>query len=808
MLAVLWTSVAAVGQKLRRLSDTPMPHDAQGRAPASTLRREAVLTLLPALIVLSFSILLLRQDPGFFWRDDYQTYQLAGFRDVARSWSEGEFPLVSPYSWQGGALAAEYQNGVFSVFLTGCVLLVFGLGLSLPQAAAALSIVHLAVLATGTFRLARRQGLPADLSTLAALVASLNGWIVLWGATAWFPALASFAWVPWVWWGLDRALDKRGGPVRFVPAGLFLYLLVTAGWPFTVLMIGLVTGWLLVKAWREGRALASLWPLAAAWGIGLGLSAPAWLMLVEFSHHTVRGYTPAALHNEWLVPISALPGLVFPVLVTHWKVFGGVWKPHVSAELAGGLVPVAVLATALLRIGRSVVWKLRWELALCGAALLLGVSPGFGNFRWSFRWLPLFFLTLGLTSAHALALLRASRQEPSPEEGPSRTGGHGLNPGLWATYLVLAIWARVLFLKLGPVCLTFVHGVVLAALCLTWVLVEARGTRAPGLRRWLPCGVVFFSCWITYALIGHHIEVPRWRFEQRHTEQRGLDPDRQYFSVYTMPDIITPTGGEGVDLFPGNSAMYSGLRFVNGYSPLRPLGMTAALDFGFHGFVTPAAGERLLVRETGPNGLLQRMGVDGLVVSECFEEHWPAIEANGWRLEGMVEGGGIFYRLGPPSPRVRSVVGPIDRTSNLVRAMDWLTEERAGPAPKGLLVRNDRKECIFLIFVPIEVTPVEESRNRVVVDVSATVIPDKALVVFSRAWYPGYRATLDGQPTPVEQLDLMMPAVRLPAGAGGRLVLEYRPRSLVAGCWLAAAAGLCVLLIVATSNRKRLEESA
>src|SRR5262245_1965897 len=198
------------------------------RVPAAI--REGSITILAGLLAVAFCGLLLLRDPEWFWRDDYQTYQLANYRDVARAWQEGELPLLSPYSWHGGALAAEYQNGVFSIFLTICALLAFGLGLSLPVAAAFLSTLHLAVLVGGTVRLSRRRGLAVDLALLVGLITMLSGWNMVWGARAWFPALASFAWLPWFWWALERAL-AGGGRGRFLPAGIFLYLIVAAGWP-------------------------------------------------------------------------------------------------------------------------------------------------------------------------------------------------------------------------------------------------------------------------------------------------------------------------------------------------------------------------------------------------------------------------------------------------------------------------------------------------------------------------------------------------------------------------------------------------
>ena len=189
------------------------------------------------LIVVAFCLLLLWHDPLLFWNDDYELSILPVFADVARSWSEGHLPLLSPYSWVCSNLAGEFQYGTFSIFVNAAVVLIWKFPLTFPQQAAALSITHLFVLAAGAFVLARDRRFSIPLSIFVALVAALNGWIICWGATDWFGALGAFAWLPWAWWGLERALDRQRSRWRFLWPAPFVYLLVTGGFPYTVLML-------------------------------------------------------------------------------------------------------------------------------------------------------------------------------------------------------------------------------------------------------------------------------------------------------------------------------------------------------------------------------------------------------------------------------------------------------------------------------------------------------------------------------------------------------------------------------------------
>ena len=148
------------------------------------------------LLAVAFCLILLRHDPLVFWNDDYELSVLPVFADVARSWSEGHWPILSPYSWVCGNLAGEFQYGTFSMFVNAVIFLVWKFPFTFAQQAAAVSITHLFVLAIGAFLLGRDRGFSVALSIFVALIASLNGWIICWGATDWFGALGAFTWLP------------------------------------------------------------------------------------------------------------------------------------------------------------------------------------------------------------------------------------------------------------------------------------------------------------------------------------------------------------------------------------------------------------------------------------------------------------------------------------------------------------------------------------------------------------------------------------------------------------------------------------
>jgi len=818
----------------------------EARVPVPRLR-ETALTIAAALVVALFCGVLLLWDPGFFWIDDAQSGALPGYSEMARAWRSGEVPLLNRTSWHAGAIAGEFPSGVFSPSLALSILLVFALDLPLPLTAAALSIVHLAILAAGAFRLARQRGLSGDLALLVTLVTSLNGWIIFWGARNWGVCLFSFAWVPWVWWALEYGRQARHGWLRFVPAGLFLFLLITAGWPFTVLMAALLSGWVMVQAWAERRRLLDLWPTVAAWAIGMGLSAPAWMMFLEYAPTTARIQASAGLRTSaWSVPYEALPGLVLPNVTTLWYVFDTI-KLHVSTELAGGLVPVVVLGACLWYGGRACFRALRWQWALCGLLFVLATSPSIGNFRYSFRWLPLFFLALGLLAAQSLAWLRGQAEVPAG----APTDGQRTLPklGRITLYVILFVWIRASLSQPDTNGMLMAGALGLLALAFLWWQVEERWQPTSRLRNLMPAVVVFASCALACVTCTPGNEVPTWKISEQIREPGPLDPKVRYLSIHTLKDIFILDDtrfhehleGIGAELYFGNTPAYAGLDFINGYSPMLPLGMHQLFRWephgGFQGATEdlPALGgsivglmgstlgqgsllgaaalypgrtatdaERILTSETGPHGLLQLMGVDGLVVADRFDEYRKTLEENGWREVARVQGGRVCHRNGPASPRVRTIA-KADLMPDRFKAGYRLTHHGQQPVPAVLLASAPSTTSARMRFAPAQVKLVEDGRNGAAADVTSSPGEGEILVVFSRPWFPGYQARFNGQPVPVEIFDLILPAVRLPAGTNGRIELEYRPKSYVLGCRTMGATVLflCGAILVTAWQRKQ-----
>ena len=726
------------------------------------------------LLVVVFCLLLLWHNPLVFWNDDYELSVLPVFADMARSWSEGHWPILSPYSWVCGNLAGEFQYGTFSVFVNAAVVLIWKFPLTFPQQAAALSIAHLLVLAIGAFLLARDRGFSRSLSIFVSLVASLNGWIICWGATDWFGALGAFTWLPWAWWGAERALDPRRTKWRFLWPAPFIYLLVTGGFPYTVLMLLLLIVWLSVKTmWkrperREGRDIKVFptlpVPMLLGVALGFGLSAPAWLALQDLVQGSARELQAATAHWQWRVPLPALPGLILPSWTVNWTDFSSRNIPHTAAELACGLVAAAALFAGLIWRPQELVRQIKWELILLLIVLSLCMIPTAGMFRWSFRWLPFFHLVLAICAAEALRL------KPGPVT-PARaalglivltsiaafifhtTGCHAL-PLTWIFIGLAGIWTLVEFV------------------CGTEAALRRHGYRAMTLPvHWLPVCVTFVALLATYLCIPTNGGVPRYNFSQELLKPAPLDPQRLYLSVYPWAELTYCMSNKpqpvGQTLRPGSTSMWAGLRFINGYSPIRPAGVAREFGTSIHGEINPDVGSRLLTDQAGKDGELALMGVDGIVVArEVNIVPQPDTE---WEKVVSTDEGNLFHRRSAPFSRVRSVT-----------SIDSRPNEQ---------------------FIPATISRIHDSRNFVEADIDVPAGDRPALLTFSRPYFRGYKARLDNQKLVVTTYRGLFPTIEIPAGAHGRLTLIYRPSWLIWGGSVAVGCGLIVLLGLIAASR-------
>jgi hypothetical protein len=392
------------------------------------------------------------------------------------------------------------------------------------------------------------------------------------------------------------------------------------------------------------------------------------------------------------------------------------------------LVAPAALLAALVVNSRALLKKIGWELALLLVVLILGMLPTAGVFRWSFRWLPLFHLVLALCTAEALVSFSQNQRR-------------------FAAFLLLLL--ILLLLLTGIVAKTggehlFPLAWIYLGLALVWLIAES--TELNLLREWTPTAITFIALLATYLCIPTNCGVPKYNLAQSLLESHPLDPQRLYLSIYPTPEKLYRTETKPVPIGqivrPGSTSMWAGLRFVNGYSPIRPAGVAREMAAAIHGEVDPNLAEWLLQHHANEGRLLQRIGIDGIVVAKEF--NFPPQPASEWRLVTENDEGRVFHRQGDPMPVVRSV---------------------------NFFGKNSIAR----------ITDISPGRNCVGVSVDVPAGEHPALIAFSRPFFPGYRARINGSNLAVFSERNLIPLVEVPAGVHGRLSLTYRPDWLIYG---------------------------
>jgi hypothetical protein len=279
-----------------------------------------------------------------------------------------------------------------------------------------------------------------------------------------------------------------------------------------------------------------------------------------------------------------------------------------------------------------------------------------------------------------------------------------------------------------------------------------------GLRVWAPPVVTFAVLLATYLCIPPNCGVPKYNFPQTLTKREALSASRLYLAIYSPAEYAYRReyrkGPVGQVARPGSTPMWAQLRFINGYSPILAAGVARELKFFTHGEIDGDVGRYLVTNQAGAGGLLEQLGVDGLVIApEIAVEPPPDL----WRQEFSNDEGRVFHRIGEPFPTVRSV--------------EWIDS-------------MPEKE-----FTAASVLRIDDTRNHVEMDVDVPADGPSGLLTFSRPYFRGYQASIGNRALRVDSYRGLFPIVEVSAGTHGRLLLIYRPWWLMAGGVIAIFSG-------------------
>ncbi len=682
--------------------------------------------------------------------------------DVLR---EGAFPLWNPLLGMGAPLLANHQSALLYPpnWLIALLGPAYGEGF--------LVALHLVWAGLGTALLVRRLGMGRLAQLVAGLAYSLSGYMV---ARAWFISINhAAAWLPWAILGVEQLVGSlfaeraRGGVWRWTMAmSLILAMQWLAGhaqtaW-YSLLLILVWAAWR-AHGWAGLRGLRTVaWPLALSGLLALGLAAAQILPTAEYMLESYRAESldPAFAMNYSFWPWRLL-GLFAPDLFgnpargTYWG-YGNYWEDAIYI----GILPVLWAFSGLWRSFRKRTPHASLGKFLGGVVLvsiLLALGKNTPLFPFLFRHVPTFDLfqapaRWNLLTTFGLALLAAIGAE-----GWSTPKGRGLywtrlgTAGAGAIGLAGVLGGRLL----GEIEPTFIRAFGIMSLWLTLAgLLTLFGPKRGERAHLLAGGILLADLLLAGWGLNPSTSIDLYRGPSALAET--VSEDRRIYMPLSLEESVKYERSHRFDAFKigldwrrirdvglPNASLLDGIRSANNFDPLLTERYTTWMQ----------------AIEGAPEGrkedLLRLMDVG-----------WQAVEGAGGPL-------GVEYQPVSDSKSVRFFARAM--VAEEEAALGLLLDPTFDLENVLILDRGDAREGATGGEV-LELN--RESPQRITL-VARAPHPG-TWVLISESWYPGWKAYIDGQETPLYRGDYLFQALWVPGGEH-QVSLRYAPASFLAG---------------------------
>jgi hypothetical protein len=247
------------------------------------------------------------------------------------SFQKGLIPLWNPYIACGTPHVANFQSAAFYPLFwiwnfTGLTHWFFVMVLG-----------HALLAAVGFYFWMRSFKLEKDLAALCAVTFSGSAYLTyLWG----FPThLASLAWIPWIFWGSNRLLE-RFSINRWLVLALFWALQLLAGYP--IFTFYALVFWLIFLITRIGFERRLWFGFLGAWGLALLLTGCQWLPFIDFLGYMHREAWGSNIYNlKWSEYLTLLRPDVLGIPGT--ADYRGDYANYIFGNFYLGLVPLFIL---------------------------------------------------------------------------------------------------------------------------------------------------------------------------------------------------------------------------------------------------------------------------------------------------------------------------------------------------------------------------------------------------------------------------------------------------------------------------------
>lgn len=753
---------------------------------------------------------------------------------------QGNLPLWNPLLGMGAPLIANYQSALFYppnwlYFLAAAI----GGVSALVWIQSLIIVLHLILAAIGMAGFARWLGIDELGQTISGLAFGLSGYLVT--RAGFLSVNAASAWLPWVMLGVGRLYEQRQYPWRKkLRAVLFLglafgiqllaghaqtawyTLLFAAAWGIYLAAAGIkwrgaaqenqgvahsqygnrLNSLNSVKNIKELTSWALLLGLSLAFAVGLAAVQlfPTAEYLLQSQRSSAVGYEFAMTYSFWpwrLLSFLA-PSLFGDPLVGDYWGYANFWEDAVYIGLIPFLCALRVIFGFIRRKkfeGSSLKQPLRGLIGFFLGATIIAVFLALGSntpiFPWLYRHIPTFDMfqaptRYSIVAEFSLAVLAGIGV--SRLRRPSGRTLYWARLGTAGAFAVM-LGAGLAWLLMGSISPSFIRATALAGGigCLFGFLILRGPERQEFDDQAQPFGYVGWS-WALSIVVAGDLLVAGWGMNpgvettiyQENPLESGLIQDlapggRLYLPAKDEESLkfdrffqfesfnlryAGDTWYEVRSSFLPNVSLLDGIPSANNFDPLVPGRFDQWMDS--------------LEQANGP----QRERMLNLMAVKVVEK----VDHTDPRL--------VIFQSRESLPRLRWVScglssGSGTESLDLVQGESWSLDEAVVLEGSGSELDQD---CSPSAEARIDL--LSESPNHLVLNVNATT---PGYLVQADVWYPGWQASIDGQPVDILQANYLFRAIPAPAGEH-TITLSYKPVSFYAGVVLSLIT-LCGLIV-------------
>jgi len=694
----------------------------------------------------------------------------------------GHLPLWDPLLGMGAPLFANYQIALLYppnilLYLVGPI---WGQGL--------LVALHLIWASLGMYFLARRLGLGVLSRAIAGMGFSLSGYLV--ARSGFLSINAAAAWLPWAVLAVDRLVHLNQSAAdrnEIIKSGCMLSIVLSFQWLaghaqtawYTAIMLAAWVLWRLIGGADLKQALKIVAYVALAGLFAFALCAVQLIPTLEYTLHSYRADTldaEFALNYSfwpWRLLCLVLPGLFgSPALGDYWG-YGNYWEDAVYFGVLPFLLSVYAVISG---------WRNKSEhrgtirfLTVSGlGALVLALGrntpvfpflfqhvPTFNMFQAPARWNIVFVFSFALLAAFGIDRLKK----------PTGRALYWIRLGT-AGAGIIGVAAAASTKLLGGIEASFVRAFIIAGIWFfaSGILVLLKPD-TPSLRWDLLAGCIV----LLDLLVASHGLIPSVSpslFEDPSGTMKSLGSDHRVYMDAVVEDELKFEWTHRFDTYLNrddwhlvreyglpNTTLLDDIPSANNFDPLLP--------------------QRYVL---WMNALEDTSSVHQTELLALMDVRWQAAVDPSGDMS-------LIYREIPAAQRVRWISRAVIAPS-YEHAFEMVMDETFDAQETVVLEwafnteEADRNEWGKASIVETD------DPNMVLIK---SIAPVDGWVVLSDTWFPGWKASVDDDPTQIYRADFLFRAVRIPAGEH-QIRFEYRPSSVRIGFYLSLMA-VCLLIV-------------